>query len=229
MKRVSSLRPWMRGAAAGFLLALAACSSKPPTPDWQISAYGASERAVQAYFEGNLRVERDEFERARSEISRTGDAAQLARLELLRCAAQVASLETGPCTAFDALAADATPDEQAYARYLAGQATAADVALLPEAQRAAAAAPAQQVAATIAAQNDPLARLVAAGAAFMRGEASPALAKLAVDTASQQGWRRPLLAWLGVQIGLAERAGQPEEAARLRRRAAIAGQEPSLE
>lgn len=229
MKRVSSLRPWMRGAAAGFLLVLAACSSKPPAPDWKMSAYGASERAVQAYFEGNLRVERAEFERARSEVSRTGDPAQLARLELLRCAAQVASLETGPCAAFDALVADATQEEQAYARYLAGQATAADVALLPEAQRAAAAAPAQQVAATIAAQKDPLARLVAAGAAFVRGDASPALAQLAVDTASQQGWRRPLLAWLGVQIGLAERAGQPEEVARLRRRAAIAGQGPGLE
>jgi hypothetical protein len=50
--------------------------------------------------------------------------------------------------------------------------------------------------------------------------------QLAVDTASQQGWRRPLLAWLGVQIGLAERAGQEQEAQRLRRRAAIARQEP---
>mgnify|MGYP001431404548 CR=1 FL=1 len=73
---------------------------------------------------------------------------------------------------------------------------------------------------------DKAARLVAAGAGLVRGEASPQLVQLAVDTASQQGWRRPLLAWLGVQIGLAERAGQEQEAQRLRRRAAIARQEP---
>lgn len=229
MKCVSLARPWIRAAATGLLSALAACSSKPPTPDWQLNTHGAAERGVQAYFEGNQRVERAEFARARSEVSRTGDAAQLARLELLRCAAQVASLVTGPCTAFQALAVDATPDELAYARYLSGQAGPADVARLPEAQRAAAAAAPQQVAAAIAAQQEPLARMVAAGAAFVRGAASPQVVQLAVETASHQGWRRPLLAWLGVQIGLAERAGQVDEAARLRRRAAIAAQEARVD
>ncbi len=49
---------------------------------------------------------------------------------------------------------------------------------------------------------------------------------LAADTASAQGWRRPLLAWLGVQALRAERAGAMEEAARLRRRMKTAeGQE----
>ena len=44
-----------------------------------------------------------------------------------------------------------------------------------------------------------------------------------VDTASEQGWRRPLLAWLGVQARLAEQAGQTEEAARIRRRMDLVG------
>ena len=39
-----------------------------------------------------------------------------------------------------------------------------------------------------------------------------------VDIAYPQGWRRPLLAWLGVQQRLAQQAGRPEDAARLRRR-----------
>jgi hypothetical protein len=43
----------------------------------------------------------------------------------------------------------------------------------------------------------------------------------AIGTASSQGWRRPLLAWLGVQAQRAEQAGDAEEAARLRRRIAI--------
>jgi len=39
-----------------------------------------------------------------------------------------------------------------------------------------------------------------------------------VATASDQGWRRPLLAWLGVQRLRAEQAGDAQEARRLRRR-----------
>jgi len=41
---------------------------------------------------------------------------------------------------------------------------------------------------------------------------------LAVDTASAQGWRRPLLAWLGVQAMRAEKSGDTVEAQRLHRR-----------
>ena len=219
------LQATLRIAVSGFLAVLAGCAGKPPAPDWQLNAYSASDRAVQAYLDGRQRVESAEFARARSEIARTGDAAQLARLELLRCAAQVASLDLAPCTRFDALAQDATPAERAYARYLAGRADPADIALLPQAQQAAARAGPEQAAAVIAAQSDPLAQLVAAGARFARGQASPQLVQLAVDTASRQGWRRPLLAWLGVQEKLAEGKGDEPQAARLRRRMAIVNQE----
>ena len=67
------------------------------------------------------------------------------------------------------------------------------------------------------------ARLVAAGVLFQAGRASPDLLALAVDTASAQGWRRPLLAWLGVQARRAEAAGAVDEAARIRRRMALVG------
>jgi hypothetical protein len=51
--------------------------------------------------------------------------------------------------------------------------------------------------------------------------------QLAVDTASAQGWRRPLLAWLGAQARRAELAGASEEAERLRRRMALVRGEPA--
>jgi hypothetical protein len=56
---------------------------------------------------------------------------------------------------------------------------------------------------------------------FRMGRASPQVVQTAADTASQQGWRRPLLAWLGVQAQRAERAGAREEAERIRRRMAL--------
>ena len=68
---------------------------------------------------------------------------------------------------------------------------------------------------------DPLARLIAAGVLFESGRAEPATIALAIDTASQQGWRQPLLAWLGVQLKRTEQAGATDEAERLRRRIAL--------
>jgi hypothetical protein len=55
------------------------------------------------------------------------------------------------------------------------------------------------------------------------GRADPGVLQLAVDTASAEGWRRPLLAWLGVQLKLAEQRGAGAEAESLRRRIALAG------
>ena len=207
----------MKRVAASLCSALlASCGSNPPAPDWQANAKAANERAASAYLEGNSRIEAAELARARSEVSRTGRAELLARVELTQCAARVASLVFEPCTGFEPLRADAGAAERAYADYLLGKAAPADIALLPEAHRAAA-----TNAAALAGIADPLARLVAAGVRFESSRADPNVITLAIDTASAQGWRRPLLAWLGVQLKRAESAGADDEVQRLRRRIAL--------
>lgn len=197
-------------------LSLAACGSKPKAPDWQLEAHGSLERYVKAFMRVDPRVETAEFIRAREQLARTGDVALVARAELTRCALRVASLVFEPCVGFEALRVDAPAAERAYADYLAGRALPPDAALLPPAHRAVAAAGAD--AGTVRAIEDPLARLVAAGVLVETGRASPEVLQVAVDTASAQGWRRPLLAWLGAQARRAELAGATEEARRLRRR-----------
>ncbi len=208
----------MKPFAPLLLALLAACSSKPPVPDWQMNAQSSMERSVAAYLSGNARVETLEFDRARGEIARTGRPDLLARAELLRCAARLASLVVEPCTGFEALRQDAAPAERAYADYLAGKAQAQDAALLPAAQRAVASGGGDAALKEI---KDPLSQLVAAGVLFQAGRASPDTMSLAVETASAQGWRRPLLAWLLVQAQRAEQAGATEEAARIKRRIAV--------
>ena len=217
-------RPRRSLPALALAGALASCASGPPPPDWQMNAHTALDRAVAAYLAGDARVADAEFERAQGELSRTGRADLLARAALLRCAAQVASLAQLPCTGFEPYRADAPAAERAYAAYLAGQAgqaSPADSALLPPAQQAVALAAAGAAAdAALGAISDPVSRLVAAGVLLQTGRASPATITLAAETASAQGWRRPLLAWLGVQAQRAEAAGASDEAARVRRRIA---------
>ena len=47
-----------------------------------------------------------------------------------------------------------------------------------------------------------------------------------MDTASAQGWRRPLLAWLGVQAMRATQAGDTAEAQRIQRRINLITEKP---
>lgn len=211
--RSASLAAWVA------LVALAGCAGGPPTPDWQVEAHAGLERSTQAWLRGDHRVEALEFTRARAQIASTARTDLVARAELLRCATRIASLVMEPCAGYAPLAADAAPPEQAYARYLAGEATAQDAALLPPAQRPFVSAAA--TGAALAAVEDPLGRLVAAGVLLRTGRADPTVIEQAVRTASEQGWRRPLLAWLGVQAQRAEQAGDRDAAERIRRRMAL--------
>lgn len=201
----------MKALACVFALLLLGCAARPPAPAWQADAHGALQAAVAASLEGRARVAEAEMARARQALGATGQPALLARAELVLCAAQVASLDFGGCPHYQALAVDAEPAEQAYATYLYGEVDAAQRQLLPATQRQA------------ALPADPLARLVAAAVRQRQGRASAADVADAVDTASGQGWRRPLLAWLGLQLRAAEAAGDAAAAARLRRRMALAG------
>lgn len=210
--------------AVALGLGLAGCASGPPAPAWQAEARAGAEAAATAHLIGDTRAEAQAAQRTRAVLARTGRPELLARAELMHCAAQVASLAFGSCAAFEALRADAAPAELAYADHLAGRALPAErIALLPEAQRgvAVALAGAKVDEPAIVAIADPQSRLIGMALLFQAGRASPALIAQATDTASAQGWRRPLLSWLLVQRRLAEQAGDAQAAARLARRIAL--------
>ena len=60
--------------------------------------------------------------------------------------------------------------------------------------------------------KDPLSRLIAAAVLLRTEKADPEVLQTAADTASEQGWRRAVMAWLGAQAMRAEKAGATEEA-----------------
>lgn len=211
----------MRLRALFPALLLAACAGVPPPPAWQAEAHGALKAFESAYLLGRSRVAEQEFARARAALAATGRPDLVARAELRRCAARVASLAGDDCPGFRALAADATGEERAYAAFLAGELREADPRL-PAHHRPVAAGDA----AALAAIADPFARLVAAGVLFRQGRLPPQGIALATETASAEGWRRPLLAWLGVQEQRSREAGDVETAGAIaRRRALVAGED----
>jgi hypothetical protein len=223
-------------------LLLAACASAPVPPDWQANAFVALNSATAAYLEGNSRVADFEFNRVKAEIARTGRLDLMARAELVRCAAQVASLDFSACTGYVALATDALPAEQHYAAFLAGRWAQLKSELLPlpyrglvaqaldHGQATASASAATSTAAPSNSQlgqiKDPLARLIATAVLLKTERITPVDIGLAVDLASNQGWRRPLLAWLGVQLKRAQTAGDASAAASLQRRIDLVLQSP---
>jgi hypothetical protein len=183
----------VKAGVLGAAALLAACAGGPPPAEWQLNARGALAQYQRSYFAGDSALAQKEFAQARAEIARTGRADLLARAELVRCAVRTASLEFDDCPGFEALRADARAEEIAYADYLAGRAARA-------------------------ATDEPLSRLVAAGVRLKSATITPEGIAGAIDIASSQGWRRPLLAWLTLQAKRAEEAGNQAALARIRRR-----------
>lgn len=196
---------------------LSACASKPQPPSWQPDAKSSLDGYLDDWLRGDTAAAEAEFARARRATASTSRFDLVAQAELVRCAAQAAAL-VYECPGFAALAADATPAQRAYAAYLDGRWQGLDPGLLPEKHRGVLAG------GDPGAIADPLSRLTAAGALFKAGRITPAGIAVAVDTASNQGWRRPLLAWLGVQEQRAQAAGDSAAVERIRRRRALASE-----
>jgi hypothetical protein len=206
----------MRLKTACFALLLAGCAGGPPVPDWQVNAHGALAAHTAAWLAGRDRVAAHEIAIARREAGRTGSAEPLARVELTACAARVASLDEADCPAVQPLLRDAGAESRAYADYLAGRWEGLDREKLPPAQRGVPVA--TDVLAQLRTIEDPLSRLVAAALLLRAGRLSPEGIELAIETASKQGWRRPLLAWLGFDRDRRQAAGDRAGAAERQRR-----------
>ncbi len=242
--RLESVFCWRaRFTAVCAVLWLTACAGTPPVPEWKLRSSAALDRATQTTLSGEMRRARGDYQEAFNQIARTGQPALMARAHLLKCAVEAASLDFKGCAEFDARRMDASPGDQAYADYLVGILKPADLAKLPAQHRpfagavtsassassitsissataatAATSATSATLISALKSEGDPLTRLVAASVLLRTGQASPQVIAVAVETASAQGWRYPLAAWLSAQIRLAEKSGNTALAQEAQRR-----------
>jgi hypothetical protein len=180
-------------------IALSACSGGPPPADWKLNAVSLLEHSQQRWLEGDSKSADLAMEQARKEIAKSGRVDLLARAELALCASKIASLDFSACAPFNKLESDASLTDKAYARFLAAEWNGLNTKTLPTHYANLISAKDDANANKAFAEiKDPLPKLIAAALLFKAGRADPTTLSAALETASEQGWRRPLLAWLDV-------------------------------
>jgi hypothetical protein len=199
-----------------LFLVLVGCGK--PAPVWIAAGHKQLETFKQDFLTGRSQpITEIHFRNAVEEIKKGGDANLLGKAWLTRMALQIAVLTEMDAGEYPKIAAaEAVPANDHFYRFLREGAAAVDISLLPEPYR-----PfwetlhngdPAKAAVAIAAIDDPLSRLIASGLAVRHGFETEAILRTAVETASQNGWKRALLAWLERLKSFHEAAGDAEKA-----------------
>lgn len=205
------------------ILLLAGCGAKPE-PVWIAAGHKQLETFKQDFLSGRASaITEIHFRNAVEEIKKGGNMDLLGKAWLTRMALQVAvreELEEGEYLKTEA--AEAVPANRNFYRFLKGDTAMVDVSLLPESYRpfwmAFRSGDAAKAAVAITAIDDPLSRLIAAGLAVSYRLENDAILQIAVETASRNGWKRALLAWLERLKSSREASGDAEKASAIRSR-----------
>ncbi len=206
-----------------LLLMITGCGSKP-APAWIAAGHRQLETFKSDFLTGQPPQITDlHFRMAAEEIKKSGDLDLLGKAWLTRMALQAAALEEiaeGEYGKIDA--ASSSPANRNFYLFLTGKPGLVDDALLPAQYRpflkALQSGETAAVVKRITEIDDPLSRLIAAGLATRSGPASEPLLRAASETASQNGWKRALIAWLERLSGFYEKSGEAAKAASVRQR-----------
>ncbi len=204
-----------------LLLSLSGCG--PKAAPWLSEGYQRLENFKTDFLTGRpAAVTEAQFRKAAEEIKKSGDLDLLGKVWLTRMALQIAVLaepEEGEFSRVDA--AEPVPANRNFLRFLRGD-PAAEEALLPERYRGVLPSlrggTTSELSVIIEKLDDHLSRLIVAGIAVRGNRESEPLFLLAVETASRNGWKRALLAWLKRLESFYGASGEAAKAASVRRR-----------
>ncbi|NOT16582.1 MAG: hypothetical protein HOP20_00765 [Sulfuriferula sp.] len=181
------------------LLLVSACSSGPSVPDWQLDTQSAMARYSQQYLEGRSKLAAASFDKARNATSATADIAAVAHLELIKCGIAMAALNSAPCSAYTRLAPSNTVDANYY-RLLTGDFQHIDKQQIPSQYQAwLMSKNTNDINTQLNQISNPVSRLIATSLSILHRPHNATTVQIGIDTASAQGWRRPLLAYLLLQ------------------------------
>lgn len=180
------------------LLILTACGSGgPAVPDWKSDSVELIERYKKHALLGEITLSERYFQQAIRATGGAGRVSETARLWLVRCATRRASLLDDQCKEYAELARVETRlEDRTYYQFVMLDWHNLGPAKLPPHYATLVKAEPDKMNAHIAAIQDPLSRLLAASLITLRKQADSTTWTIAADTASEQGWRQPLLTYL---------------------------------
>lgn len=188
------------GLFFAIIAILAGCGSKN-IPDWTYASFNQLESFKKSYLSGNERIAELHFYKATAEIKKSGDMEILARAYLMKYAVHVAVLE--PFDDREYLTIEAVSPvarNRNFHSFLKGAFDHVDVDLLPKQYegfvKAFRGGKAENVTGEIAKIEDSLSRLITVGLLVTQGKYDEGNLKLAIDTASRNGWKKALVVYL---------------------------------
>ena len=198
-------------------LMICACGSSTPVPEWKSKAYEQLDIYKTSFLTGKEESTEPHFEKARREIASGNDLGLLTIAYLTQYALHTASLETFDSSEFAKLyRLEPNPPDMAYCHFLKGNFSAVDIHALPVryagVMKAASSKDLTLASREIAAMDDPLSRLIACGVWVRYLPADENILQIGIDTASANGWRRPLWAYLGKLQNYYLEKGDPAKA-----------------
>ena len=184
-----------------FALFICACGSATPIPVWKDKAYMHLDDYKTSFLAGREESTEPHFIKARREIAASNDLGLLTIAYLTKYALHTASLENFDSSEFAKLyKLEPNPSDMAYCHLLKGNFAAVDVKALPDRYagvlKAALARDLTMAAREITAIDDPLSRLIACGVCVKYLPSDETILQTGISTASANGWRRPLWAYL---------------------------------
>jgi len=171
-------------------------------PNRKSKAYEQLDIYKTSFLTGKEESTEPHFEKARREIASGNDLGLLTVAYLTQYALHTASLESFDAGEFAKLyRLEPNPSDMAYCHFLKGNFSAVDVKALPArytgVMKAASSKDLTLAAREIAAMDDPLSRLIACGVWVRYLPCNETILQIGISTASANGWRRPLWAYLG--------------------------------
>ena len=184
-----------------LVLILAACGSSAHSPVWKDKASRHLADYKTSFLSGKEDATEPHFIKARKEIAAGNDLNLLATVYLTKYALHTASLESFDAADFARVQRlEPNDSNMAYCHFLKGNFSAVNAQALPSGYsgvlKAALLRDVKSALREMNAIDDPLSRLIACGVWVRYLPFDEAILQTAIATASANGWRRPLWAYL---------------------------------
>ncbi|MBN1473646.1 MAG: hypothetical protein JW914_03440 [Syntrophaceae bacterium] len=185
----------------GMLMILCACATTSQIPEWQETSFRDIENYKTSFLTGKEGIAEAHFNRARGALATSNDLDLLAKAYLTKYALHASVLEEFDESEFlriDRLQSVAA--NLSYYNFLKGNFAAVDESLLPDQYskiiKSAREKNVAEARKEITAIDDPVSRLVACGVWIKHLSGDETILQTAINTAAENGWQKPLWAYL---------------------------------